>query len=98
MKTIKERAEIYGIESANLLCAGFNDEQRQKQAKAYAKVYELIATRQKAIDIESFKKWAIDNSYIPFDYYNDTKGIEEDRVIPFSDLMDYLKAMEENRV
>lgn len=58
MKTIKERAEKYGIESANLLSSEeWTDEQRQNKAKVYAKVYSNIAEEQQKIDIENMCEW-----------------------------------------
>lgn len=50
MTTIEERAKKYGIESANLLCSDCSEQQRERQAKVYARVYSKIATEQKAID------------------------------------------------
>lgn len=84
MKTIEERA--------NTIADRYVDELHQKIARSSA---IESATEQKLIDLESFKKWAIDNSYIPFDYYNDVKGVEEERVVSFHYLMDYLKSIEE---
>lgn len=46
MKTIDERAKKYGIESANLLCSDFSEEQRERQAEIYARVYSDIATEE----------------------------------------------------
>lgn len=62
-KTIEERAERYGIESANLLCSSeWSEEQRQRQAKIYAKVYSNIATEQHKIDVEKACEWLKENA------------------------------------
>lgn len=93
MKPVYERAKKYA--DATDGCYDILSEEMQSFWRDDFNAYVQIVTEQRAIDIESFKKWATDNSFVPFDYYNDTEGTEEDRVLSFYDLMDYLKAMEE---
>lgn len=87
--------QLMGLPTDEELEEWYEDMTSQSSARYIRNLAAQKLKEQKAHDIETFKKWAIDNSFIPFDYYNDTEGIEEDRVLSFSDLMDYLKAMEE---
>ena len=47
----------------------------------------------KAVDIDKLREWIRDNSYIPFDYYNDCEGEEEGRVINYYELLEWLKSV-----